>query len=207
MHEQELELFRATRARTLSLVRSLAQEQLDWRPAPDRWSVGEVLDHLILAEGLGRGQIADLVALARAGKRPVIHRSLRQSDLSILFIPVSVLALAELPISIFSRLLPQSLRDLVTRSRLIPLQNPAAATPQRGRPGEALRSGLRAALAETSALLAANADLDYREMRVENALLGVNDVPGILRFLALHEQRHQQQICDVLLSDGFPATV
>ncbi|HEX3555624.1 MAG TPA: DinB family protein [Thermoanaerobaculia bacterium] len=37
------------RAQTLALVQPLSQEELDRAPAPGKWSVGEVLDHLFLA--------------------------------------------------------------------------------------------------------------------------------------------------------------
>jgi hypothetical protein len=40
-----------TRERLLRGPRSLTPEQLDYKPAPDRWSVGEILEHLAVAEG------------------------------------------------------------------------------------------------------------------------------------------------------------
>jgi hypothetical protein len=39
-----------TRGRLLRSARSLTPEQLDYKPAPDRWSVGEILEHLTVAE-------------------------------------------------------------------------------------------------------------------------------------------------------------
>ena len=34
------------------MVERLSQVQLDWRAAPDKWSVGEIIDHLLLSPGL-----------------------------------------------------------------------------------------------------------------------------------------------------------
>jgi hypothetical protein len=39
-----------SRERLLAAVRGLSREQLEYRPAPDRWSVAENLEHIILAE-------------------------------------------------------------------------------------------------------------------------------------------------------------
>src|SRR5215472_15659918 len=39
-----------TRERLLRSPRSLTPEQLDYKPAPERWSVGEILEHLAIAE-------------------------------------------------------------------------------------------------------------------------------------------------------------
>ena len=39
-----------TRERLLCSPRTLTTEQLDYKPAPSRWSVGEILEHLAVAE-------------------------------------------------------------------------------------------------------------------------------------------------------------
>jgi hypothetical protein len=44
-----------SRDKMLQLVRGLSVTQLAYKPAPDRWSVGENLEHVILVEGRGRG--------------------------------------------------------------------------------------------------------------------------------------------------------
>jgi hypothetical protein len=40
----------ATRQALVGEVRGFSEAQLAFRPAPDRWSIGEILDHLCLAE-------------------------------------------------------------------------------------------------------------------------------------------------------------
>jgi hypothetical protein len=75
----------------------------------------------------------------------------------------------------------------------VPAQNPEITTPRCARPADELREDLLSALKQTQALLESNADLDYGEMMIEHPLLGNNNVPGLLRFLAFHEPRHQSQ--------------
>ena len=190
--------FAATRARTLALVGGLDQAALDRRPRPDKWSVGEVLDHLLLAQDYVRGEMARLIELARSGRPAFLRRSFSEVDISITFIPRPLLSLFELPIWFLGRFVPGSFRELILRNRILPAQNPSFATPRRGRSGEELRSDLARSLESLRDLLAANADLDYERMTLDHPLLGSNDIAGLLRFLAGHESRHQEQIREAL---------
>ncbi len=161
-----LEFHRATRTQTLAMVQELSQGQIDYAPAPSKWSVGEVLDHLILGQRLYLSYIEEVIGM--------------------------------------NLFLPNGVRDFMTRNRVVPAQNPNIATPRHGRSTNELRNDLISSLKETEALLESRPDLDYGEMMIQHPLLGNNTVPGMLRFLALHEQRHQSQIKSVLASPGFP---
>ncbi len=66
---RNLDLLKATRARTLELVQGLTQGQMGWEPQPGTWTAGEQLDHLRLAALLYHNQIAELVALANPANR------------------------------------------------------------------------------------------------------------------------------------------
>jgi DinB superfamily len=201
---ESLEEFRATRARTLALAGGLTQAQLDYSPAPGRWSAGEVLDHVLLAEGINRGQIARLVEMKRTGLRPVLGLTFADLNVSVAYLPRSVLPLLETPLTLINRLVPGGVRDYLTRNRLVPFQNPDAADPRRGRPARHLRDDLAFSLQETEELFRANPELDYGEMVVRHPLLGGYDVPGLLRFMSAHEQRHQAQLADILSDLRFP---
>jgi hypothetical protein len=50
-----------TRERLLRSPRSLTPEQLDYKPAPGRWSVGEILEHLAVAESRLLPRIEDVL--------------------------------------------------------------------------------------------------------------------------------------------------
>ena len=46
-----------SRTEFLAAIDGLSEAQWKWKPAPDRWSVGEVAEHIILAEA---GQFANV---------------------------------------------------------------------------------------------------------------------------------------------------
>lgn len=53
-----------TREGYLHTARSLSREQLQYKPAPDRWSVAEVLEHIIIVERRVLGSIKKTVQQA-----------------------------------------------------------------------------------------------------------------------------------------------
>ena len=201
---QALDAFRKTRERTMVMVEGLSQAQLDFAPAPNRWSAGEVLDHMILAENININQIARLIELKRPGRTPKLDLSFADLNISVAYLPRSVLPLLELPLMFMNMLVPDSLRNYLTRHRLVPFQNPDAAAPRRGRLASQLSSDLITSLNETEMLFRNNRDIDYRELVLRHPLLGSYDVPGLLRFMAAHEQRHQSQIINIMASPQFP---
>ncbi len=204
MFKADLDDFLATRARTLAMVEGLTQAQSDYASGAARWSTGELLDHITLAERIFRDEIAQLIERKKAGQKPVLNRSFRDLDVSIAYIPKPLLPLVEIPFSLFNMFVPSAARELMMRYRLIPAQNPAVAKPRKGRPITGLRKELRPSLQETEALFEANPSLNYREMVDEHPLLGTNNVLQLLRLLRFHEQRHQSQISDILRDLRFP---
>ena len=201
---RSLEEFRAARSRTLSIAADLTQEQLDYTPARGGWSAGEVLDHMLLAEATNREQIARLVGLRREGRRPELRLGFADVNVSVAYLPRSILPLLEAPLTLVNALVPDGVRNFLTRNRLVPFQNPDQATPRRGRAAEQLRRDLRDGLSETEALFRTNPDLDFGGMVVQHPLLGRYDVPGLLRFMSAHEQRHQSQLADLLSDPRLP---
>lgn len=196
---KNLELLKQTRAKTLHMVRPLGQPQMDWEPQPGKWSAGEQLDHLLLAEKLYRGTIAELIALARSGKPPEIRRTLADIDFRPNFIPASALPLFEIPFTIANLFIPSGLRELMIRRRIFPAQRPEIANPVKGKPAAALVKALEESLHETVHLIESNRGMDFSRMTLEHPALGKNDVPFLVKLTALHEQRHQEQIEAILI--------
>ena len=196
----------AVRARTLGLAASLSQRQLDFSPKPGRWSIGEVLDHVLLSQKLYHGEIAELIALKRAGRRPYLRRTFRDINTAPLYLPNAVLPWLDLPLTLVNRVAPDAVRDLMTAYAVVPSRNPDRGTPRPRRAGTDLRSDLLSSLASLRELLAANADLDFRELVLEYPLTGVSHVPRMLVFLAQHERRHQGQIDAIRRDRKFPLT-
>src|SRR5947207_1945186 len=124
-----LDEFRATRARTLAMAEGLSQAQFDFVPGPNRWSIGEVLDHMLLGERLNREQIARLIQLAREGKRPELILTFSDLNISVVGVPRSFLPLFEAPLTLMNMFVPESLRNYLTRKRLIPFRNRDPTTP------------------------------------------------------------------------------
>ncbi len=205
MIERSFGEFAAARGRTVAIAAPLTQAQLDFSPRYGRWSIGEVLHHLLLAEDLYRGEVARLVELARAGRQPYIRRTFADVNVSPLYVPDVFLPMLDIPFSIMNRFIPQAVRDFAVEYPLLPMRNPAVATPRRGRAGAELRDELVSSLERTRTLLASNADLAFERMVSEHPLMGAANVPQIFAFLARHERRHQSQIEKVRTDARFPA--
>jgi uncharacterized damage-inducible protein DinB len=203
MYQQELNQFRATRASTLKLAAPLTEEQAAFTPAPGKWSAAEVLDHLLLAEQLYRDRFVKLIEKAKAGEVTEIQSSFDEINTSIMFIPKAMLPALELPFRMMNAFLPPLVRETLTRNRIMPAQAPSIAEPRK-RPLAELRPALEASLAQTQALLDANPNLDYTSMKMSHPLMGSNNVLQLMRIMRLHEERHQDQIRNVMRSPAFP---
>lgn len=187
------ELHRTRRA-TLDHVADLDDATFARHPGAERWSLAEILDHLVLTDGLYAADLERLYEMAGRGERPYIRRSFREVDASILFIPKAILPLLDVPFSLFSMMMPKRARDLLVRSRLLPAQRPTPSAPRPGRTGEELRRDLAEGPARLERLFSAHPEVDPRSMIHFHPLLGRNDVAGILSFIVHHERRHQDQI-------------
>jgi len=192
------------RERTLTMADGLTQTELDYSNAPERWSVGEVVDHMLLGERINREQIARLIEMRRKGRKPELSLTFSDLNIGVAGVPRCVLPLLEAPLTLMNMFVPDSLRNYLTRNSLIPFRNPDPATPRRGRPASELRGDLIASLQETETLFHSNPDIDYSELVLHHPLLGSYNVPGLLQFMSAHEQRHQSQIRDILTEPGFP---
>jgi hypothetical protein len=205
MYQTDLALFRAARNRTLEVTAGLSQAQADFSPESGVWSVGEILDHLLLSEQTSRRDIAQLIELARSGQRPFISRTLADVNISPAFLPKSLLPFTDLPFRMINIFLPGAVREFMVRYRLQPARNADITNPRKGRMISQLRSELESSLKETSTLLNLNLGLDYRAMVFDHPVLGTNNVLQLLRILASHEQRHQDQIRDLLQRPNDPS--
>jgi hypothetical protein len=204
MMDEQLVAFAGARAQTRAAVAPLTQEQLDFRPREGSWSIGEVADHLILAEGLYRSEIERLIDMVKKGERPYLKRSFSDVNVSPLHIPNGMLSMLDLPFGLVSRMIPESVRSFVTEFPLLPTRNPDIATPSYRRPAAELRNDLDTSLATTRALIQTNAAMDFTKMISEHPLTGATNVEQMFRFLTLHERRHHVQMERVRINPRFP---
>ena len=199
-----LDELRTVRARTFAMIQGLSQEQLDYVPEPGAWSVGEQVDHLILAEQVLRRDIAILIEQAKAGQTPYLYRSFAEFNARPAFIPECALPWLEAPLNVFNMFMPASMREYIVRNVPVRALAPDVTLPRRGKTKAILCEELHAVLHETVALFAANPHLDYDTMRHQHPLFGIQTVPQLVRTLWLHEQAHQDQIATILANPQFP---
>ncbi len=225
MYQEDLELLRRTREKTLNLIGGLSEAQFQFAPAwrlqlfelpflpirvlsPPRpkWSVSEVADHLLLFETVFRKDIAKIIQRKKSGQEPVLRLGFREINVSFGFIPRAFLPLLELPVGTFSQIVPNAMVEFLTSNRLLPAQNPDIAAPRKGRRQSELSRDLRISVKASEELFEANPDLDYLRMFRQHPTTGRQNVLEALRMIALHEQRHQQQIQEILDDPAFPRT-
>jgi hypothetical protein len=180
------------------MLEPLTQAELDAREAADRWSPGQIADHLIKANRMYLGEIHKLIALKRAGKRPEIYVRLSEMQFEVPFLPRFLMPLADVPVGLFNTLLPASLRELFLRSPILSAQAPAVLRPEAGRRREDLLADLRQTLEETERLFVDHRDVDLSELRYYHPLFGFNGLDGILGLMASHEERHQKQLAQAV---------
>jgi DinB superfamily len=200
----DLRLFRTVREATLQLTAGLTESQAAYLPGPGKWSIGEVLDHILLAEKLYRDRFTKLIELKNAGQRPELKSDFSEINTSILFIPKPILPFLEAPFKMMNLFIPTAVREAMTRYRVMPAQAPSIALPRKGRPIAELREELRCAVERTEELFRSNPDLDYRELRLSHPLMGNNNVLQLVRVMSMHEQRHQRQIRTVQRAPLYP---
>jgi hypothetical protein len=164
-----------TRALFLESIAGLTPEQWAWKPAPDRWSVGECAEHITRTESMIRGFVVE--ALAKPTAPELLAKSHGKS--------AQVLA-------------------MIT-DRSAKFQSPEGANPaQQGATrssGEIVRD-FNFERGRTYELTASHADLEshaglhpgFQEL----------DLAGWLYFLSGHTERHTMQIDEVKASPGFP---
>jgi uncharacterized damage-inducible protein DinB len=197
--------YRQVRESTIDIVRRLTQKQVDFSPAHETWSIGQILDHLLLSEKLYRTQMERLIELAREGKSTDIELSMYQVNSSFAFIPREVMSLFSIPMKVFNMFVPHAVRESLIRYPLIPALNPTVSDPVRGRPIEVLCESLKSSIAETEALFRGALPANLREMTLSHPVLGTNNIQQILGILGAHEERHQGQIRDRIRQAGGPA--
>jgi hypothetical protein len=202
MYQRNLELIHSARVGTLRLCSAITQAQSEFAP-PGKWSAGEVLHHLLLAEDLYRRNFAQLIELQKSGQRPVLRRSFADLNTSIAYIPKPILPMLDIPFTVMNMFIPSVIREAMMQFRFVPAQNPDVITPKKGQPVNDLRVALQASYDEMAILFDANPHLDYRSMTYQHPIMGSNNVLQMMRIVALHERRHQSQIQDLLRMPQF----
>jgi uncharacterized damage-inducible protein DinB len=158
-----------SRGALAAAVESIAIPLRQQRPAPDRWSVAEVLEHLSLVERLIAGRIADAIAAAR-GQGLAPERAPR----------------APLPGAIESRMADRTNRRNAPEAAIPTGTVDAAAAWQ------TIEDGHR----RLQALVADADGLALGEVISEHPVFGPMTVYQWVELIAAHEGRHTEQIAE-----------
>ena len=179
--EPELEELRARLAADLdaltAAVAPMSQTEADWKPAPERWSVGEVLHHVVLAN-----RTFAIVA------RKLIQQGRR----------------AGLAAGPQSRRSWPRMRSIAEIGASGPVKNPDRVTPAHGLPIGALRQELAESHAAVEATIPALAGLDLGALRFPHPLGFELNLYQWIDIAGAHERRHLAQIQAIAASPGFP---
>ncbi len=177
--------FEATKREAAGLVAGMSDAQLNWRPAPDSWSVGQCLMHL--ATG------SDAVL-------PAIDRAIEKGRAKGWPVPVSPVRFGWM-----ARLMVTSMEP--------PPRRPMKTWPMFEPPTEVLRRDdvIRSLTAARDRLLERTRQaetVNYRKAIVVSPVSWMFRIPlgGYLAFLAAHDRRHLYQARQVTAAPGFGAS-
>lgn len=162
-----------TRARLFQSVESLSDAQQGFRPAPDKWSVAEVLEHLSLVERRVAKLIATLLDKAESAGQPRDAAG-QPRDAARLSAPVSI-------------------AEFVERTRAQKLDAPDSARPAGAHAADSL-SSLRDSRAALHSLRPRVEQTDCASALFTHPAWGPLNLYQWLLFLGAHEARHLAQI-------------
>lgn len=79
--DRALQYLESTKKGVLEATKGLSEAQWNFKPAPDRWSVAQVMEHIAAAEDFIRGLVKEKVMLAPAGEA---GRDVKKTDETVL---------------------------------------------------------------------------------------------------------------------------
>jgi len=159
-------------------VAGLAQRQADWRPEPERWSVGEVLHHLAISNQYFAVRVSRLIEKGRSAA------SIAPPD---------------------ARRTWPRLRLIADRQASGPVTNPEGSTPTLGLPVDELRGNLAASHRAIAEQVAAIAWLDLANIKARHPLGFEINLFQWFDAAGAHERRHLAQIEEIKAAPGFPS--
>ncbi len=199
----ELRRFRSTRERTCSLVEGLSAERMSEVPAPGEWSAGELVDHLLRTERLWRREIEELLRLKEAGRQPYLSRLLADFPIPLVGrLPVPLLGLLSVPMTAFNAFMPTGFILAFLRYPAVKAKAPPAIAPRPGRPAAELKRELRSEAKATIAVFEERPNVRFDRLIYQHPLLGIVTAVDLLRVITVHEQRHQEQLVEILRKIG-----
>jgi hypothetical protein len=200
-----IDCYRAAREQTVSIIRDLTETQANFKPAPDVWSVSQVVEHLLLTEDLYRTQFQNMIAMAKRGEGTNIDLSFREINTSVAYIPREVMPMLTVPLNIFNVFVPRAVREAMFRIPLIPAVAPSISSPAVSQPIAELRHRAISSIAATEAVFLGNVPSNLDKMTLSHPILGSNNITQIFGIITAHEERHHGQMRTVIGNPRFPS--
>lgn len=171
----------AADAHALALAKRLSATQLNWKPRPDAWSVGQCLEHLCLSNEIYAVPIIE--SLPRHANGPV----------------------DEIAPGWFSRWFIRSFVEPTTQKR--GLRAPGKSTPARSQVDPSILDRFLASNAKIREVIARARDHDVNRVRFKNPYVSVIrfTIGTGFHIVARHNHRHLLQAQRVTQTTGFPA--
>jgi hypothetical protein len=163
------------RAEVLREVDGISQAQSEWRPSPRDWSIGEVIDHLAIAEVATGKLTTKLTKEAAAGGAPAVF-------------PHDLTEFAGLP-----------------KPATPGLEAPEAMRPTGGKPIAELLATLHATRERSRQSFDRLAGCDPRPLRFRHFHFGEMDLAQWWRLTGEHDRMHLAQLREIKRAPGFPA--
>src|SRR5260370_15769448 len=74
--DKALQYLESTKKNVLEATNGLSEAQWNFKPAPDRWSAAQVMEHIAAAEDFIRGMVKEKIMMAPAGEpRPDLKKT------------------------------------------------------------------------------------------------------------------------------------
>jgi hypothetical protein len=170
-----IKLLKDSQAETLALVEKLSDEQWKFKPAPEKWSVGECVEHIMMAEG---ALFANVEKALAAKENPAWAEQTKGKT------------------EFLERVMP---------SRTGRAQAPEAIVPTGKVPRAELLKQLRDARAKTLKFAeAAKAPLKSHTAEHPFPVFNTLNAYQWVIYIPLHNQRHNKQIEEVRAHPNFP---
>jgi len=163
------------RADVLREVQGLSQRQADWKPGPGDWSVGEIVDHLTIAETATSKLTTKLLKEVQAGSAAAVF-------------PHDITEFGAAP-----------LREGDEGGEAPPVVQPG-----HGKPIGELVSAMKATRVRSRESVERLATCDPRKLTFKHFRFGDMDLGQWWRLTAAHDAMHLRQIRGVKSTPGFP---
>jgi len=203
--------FESARRTFLAQINPLSQEQFDFKPASDAWSIGEVAHHIALTEQTFQGTLKELFEKGAQSGGATRNLGIHELPMGPSIIPQSILQGilqfpgVRVPLSLGASIVPGFIQSFILANPILKIRTAPELQPDAGLPRQKLLASLQRLRAATLALVEPLRDKDLSRYRWHHPLLGARDVYSTLEMLADHDQRHSIQVERIKRARAFPS--